>query len=47
MVKGQQNEAKERRQRDLVEKQHKARQKMGDKMADEERQRLEYEAMVA
>jgi hypothetical protein len=43
MIKSQQNEAKEKKQRDLQEKQAKARMQIEDKMMHEEQTRLDHE----
>jgi hypothetical protein len=47
MIKSQQNEAKEKKQRDFMEKQAKARMQIEDKTMHEEQTRLDHEGMVA
>jgi hypothetical protein len=43
MIKGQQMEAKEKKQRELIEKQMRAKQQIEDKMIREEQKRLEHQ----
>ena len=47
MIKGQQKEAMDKKQRDFMEKQAKARQQVEDKTLREDQARLDHEAMVS
>ena len=46
MIKSQQQEAKEKKQRDLIEKQMRAKQQIEDKMMREEQKRIEHQSMI-
>ncbi len=46
MIKGQQVEAREKKQRELIEKQMRAKQQVEDKMMREEQKRIEHQSMI-
>jgi hypothetical protein len=46
MIKGQQVEAREKKQRELIEKQMRAKQQIEDKMMREEQKRIEHQSMI-
>jgi len=46
MIKGQQREAQEKKQRDLMERQMRAKQQIEGKMMQEETKRIEHQSMI-
>jgi hypothetical protein len=46
IIKGQQREAQDKRQRDLLEKQLRAKAQIEDKMIMEEHRRIEHQSMI-
>jgi hypothetical protein len=46
MIKGQQREAQDKRQRDLIERQMRAKMQIEDKMIREEQKRIEHQSMI-
>lgn len=46
MIKGQQREAQDKRQRDLLERQMRAKAQIEDKMYREESKRIEHQSMI-